>query len=46
MHYPVMAGLVAAISLREAKCFPKRDARVKITAGPAEGRTRLPAHDK
>src|SRR6476646_1935216 len=37
-----MAGLVPAISLRG----PEREARHKLAAGPAEGRTRLAGHDK
>jgi len=36
-----MAGLVPAISLREAQCPPKRDARHK--AGYDEVRERMPA---
>src|SRR5204862_6804516 len=36
-----MAGLVPAISLREAQCSPKRDARHK--AGHDEVRERMPA---
>jgi hypothetical protein len=44
--FVVIAGLDPAIhsSFRE---LPRSvDARVKFTAGPAEGRIRLPAHDK
>jgi hypothetical protein len=43
----VITGLVPVIPLRKAMpCPVNRDCRVKFTAGPAEGPTRLPGNDK
>jgi hypothetical protein len=36
---------VPAISLRDALCLSKRDARHKLALEPAEGRTRVGGHD-
>jgi hypothetical protein len=36
-----MGGIVPAISLRQALCVPKRDARHMFELGPADGRTRV-----
>jgi hypothetical protein len=41
----VMAGLDPAIHALPRGEALRVDARVKFTAGPAEGRIRLPAHD-